>query len=226
MPKISDCRIALVALIFFAAWLFVVLPLLYLPSQDYVHGEILGVKYGEWLLFAATVGLWSATWWLVKSAEKTAERQLGAYIGIEWCKVISNDWGSTFEVEVQIKNAGQTPAFDVTHRIAAGLRVLHGEPLDFTMPERRPSKLPLAPGITFILRTPIAIGGPSGVGTIGFGRTIFVWGRIDYEDVFDKPQRLEFRFSSADPIRRSDGGMTMHIIGWRMDHEDEGNTAT
>jgi hypothetical protein len=49
MPKDSDAKIALLALLAFAAWLFVGLPLLYLPSQDQVHGEILGVKYGEWL---------------------------------------------------------------------------------------------------------------------------------------------------------------------------------
>jgi hypothetical protein len=54
MPKFSDEKIALVALIAFAAWLFVGLPILYLPSQEHVHGEILGVKYGEWLLFLAT----------------------------------------------------------------------------------------------------------------------------------------------------------------------------
>jgi hypothetical protein len=234
MTKLSDRKIALFALIVFAGWLFVGLPLLYLPSQDQVHGEILGVKYGEWLLFGATVGLWVATvglWWatwrLVKSAEKTAERQLGAYIGIEWCKVISNDWGNTFEVEVQIKNAGQTPAFDVTHRIAVGLQILHGEPLDFSMPKRRPSKLPIAPGITFILRTPIAIGGASGSRTITSGeRAVFAWGRIDYEDVFDIGRYVEFRFRSAEIIRSTDAGGAIHVTGWRMDPEGDGNTAT
>jgi len=122
MPNITDSRIAIVALVAVAVWLFVELPLIYLPSSG--HVQILGVKYGEWLLFAATMGLWWATWRLVKSAEKTAERQLGAYIGVESCRVVTNDWGSTFEVQVLIKNAGQTPAYDVTHRIAADLQIL------------------------------------------------------------------------------------------------------
>jgi hypothetical protein len=107
MPKTSDGKIALVALIALAGWLLIGLPFLYLPSEKHVHGEILGVKYGEWLLFAATMGLWWATWRLVKSAEKTAERQLGAYIGIEWCKVVSNDWGSTFEEKFRSKTPGK-----------------------------------------------------------------------------------------------------------------------
>jgi hypothetical protein len=57
MPKISDCRIALVALIALAVWLFVCLPLLYLPSHDQVQGELLGVRYGEWVAaFGGIVG--------------------------------------------------------------------------------------------------------------------------------------------------------------------------
>jgi hypothetical protein len=46
---------------------------------------LLGVKYGEWLLLAATVPLVWATWQLVKSVEKTAERQLRAYVVVT-CK--------------------------------------------------------------------------------------------------------------------------------------------
>jgi hypothetical protein len=83
MGKTVDEKIALVALIAFAVWLFVVLPLLYLPSQVHVHGEILEVKYGEWLLFLATMALFWATWRLVKGAEKTAERQLRAYVFVQ-----------------------------------------------------------------------------------------------------------------------------------------------
>jgi hypothetical protein len=57
MPKISDCTIALIALIGFAVWLFVCLPLLYLPSHNQVQGEILGVRYGEWVAaFGGVVG--------------------------------------------------------------------------------------------------------------------------------------------------------------------------
>jgi hypothetical protein len=117
MPKTTDGRIALVALIAFAAWLFVGLPFLYLPSQDHVHGEILGVKYGEWLLFLATMGLWWATWRLVKGSEKTAERQLRAYIFI---RPISTHFlyerdSCRVTITYAVKNSGQTPAFQLLH---------------------------------------------------------------------------------------------------------------
>jgi hypothetical protein len=110
LQKTSDGRIAIIALIAFAAWLLVGLPLLYLPSQDHVHGEILGVKYGEWLLFLATTALFWATWRLVTGAEKTAQRQLRAYVFVESGSIthIDDDEGVP-EVYVTIKNFGQTP---------------------------------------------------------------------------------------------------------------------
>jgi len=220
-----DERIAFFALIAFAVWFFVGLPLIYIPDSS-IHAlfEILGIKLGEWLLSGATFGLWYATWRLVKGAEKTAERQLAAYIGIEWCKVISDDWGSTFAVEVQIKNAGQTPAYKVSHRIATGLQI-RLEPPDFAAPFRSPGIIPIAPGMTFVLAAPVAIGGPSGANTIGSGRTVFTWGRIDYFDVFDRPHYLEFRFASGEAIRQHDGTV-MRTVGWKMYPQDEGNTAT
>jgi hypothetical protein len=117
MPKMSDGRIALVALIALAAWLLIGLPLLYLPSASYenVHGEILGVKYGEWLLFAATMGLWWATWRLVKGADGTSERQLRAYVSVEAGAMFrqSKRKRLRFEFRPNIVNNGTTPAKDV-----------------------------------------------------------------------------------------------------------------
>src|SRR5216683_2590243 len=110
MSKNLDKMIALIALIAFAAWLFVGLPLLYLPPQDHVHGEILGVKYGEWLLFIATVALAVTTWLLVRGAERTAERQLRAYIFPD--DVTLTNIEHSPEICVVLKNTGQTPASD------------------------------------------------------------------------------------------------------------------
>jgi hypothetical protein len=172
-------------------------------------------------LWRATDRLWDAGERQLVHLKESAERQLGAYIGIEWCRIISHDGGSTFEVEVQIKNAGQTQAYDVTHRIAADIQVRNGEPINFAMPERSRGVIPIAPGITFILRTPIAIGGASGTADIGTNRIIFARGRVDYIDVFDKPQHLEFRYRNADRLFHNG-----HLVGWRMDAEDEGNSAT
>jgi hypothetical protein len=58
MPTNSDEKISVVALIAFAAWLFVGLPLLYLPSQDHVNGEFLSVKNSELNMIWGTVPQW------------------------------------------------------------------------------------------------------------------------------------------------------------------------
>jgi hypothetical protein len=68
------------------------------------------------LLAVSTLGLWLATRKLVHGAEKTAERQLRAYITVKRCKTRlerrpSGGWGLAWVP--QIINAGQTPAYDV-----------------------------------------------------------------------------------------------------------------
>jgi hypothetical protein len=134
MPKSSDSKIAIVGLIAFAAWLYVVLPLIYHPNN---HGEFLGVKYGEWLMFIATVALVWATWKLVKGADRNAERQLRAYVLIERALVVSaaaggatmlrdrdaSHGGEPMEIQVghqpkaiiTFKNFGRTPAHNVKY---------------------------------------------------------------------------------------------------------------
>ena len=200
MPKISDCRIALFALIAFAAWLFIGLPLLYLPSQDRVHGEILGVKYGEWLLFLATMGLWWATWRLVRSSEKTAERQLRAYIVVSAKGIDIRGPENEVSVSVQIgvKNTGQTPAHALaivskTELLAHPIKM----PFDFSLElgpdasrsilgageyiesDSKPAK-PFDGNEMMVAKEPEA------------GARIYTWGTVTYRDVFGHPQWTNF----------------------------------
>ena len=195
MPKISDCRIALFALIAFAAWLFIGLPLLYLPSQDHVHGEILGVKYGEWLLFAATMGLWWATWRLVTGSEKTAERQLRAYIvvkvdDVDVEKIVSNVVGETkVSMKIAIKNTGQTPAHDL--RIVSKTELLRHPiemPFNFTLisgPD--PSVSILGAGEPIESESDTVFDGNAMMcaeaSELSKAR-IYIWGAVTYRDIF------------------------------------------
>jgi hypothetical protein len=64
------------------------------------------------LLFLATFALWLATRKLVRSAEKTAQRQLGAYVFVSGARIIHGITDNNIlEVHVEIKNSGQTPAY-------------------------------------------------------------------------------------------------------------------
>jgi len=161
---------------------------------------------------------------LVHTTRNNAQLELRAYIGIEWAKISSNDGGNTFVGEIQIRNTGETPAFRVTHCITSQV-FQTTQPLNLGMPNRSPGNLPIAPGMSFTLRTPVVVGNM--IATIGGSsgqRFIVVWGKVDYFDFFGFPHYLTFRFRSVDPIRAHDGTV-MRTVGWRMDAEDEGNDA-
>lgn len=89
--------------------------------QDAQTADIGGVKRGEWLLFFATLGLWFATWQLVRGADQAAKRQLRAYVSVE--KFIANPIRRTdtdridgWELSIFWKNSGTTPTRDLlTH---------------------------------------------------------------------------------------------------------------
>jgi hypothetical protein len=89
------------------------------PSGEQQHqhsGEnasevsILGVKPGEWLLSIVTLMLWGATVGLVRSADRTAERQLRAYFDLRSAVVEDFEVGKMPKVILSFKNVGQTPA--------------------------------------------------------------------------------------------------------------------
>jgi hypothetical protein len=74
---------------------------------------ILGIKPGEWLLSIATLMLWAATVKLVRGADKTAEKQLRAYVSVESGGYLRQRAGLRFEFRPNIINNGSTPAKDV-----------------------------------------------------------------------------------------------------------------
>jgi hypothetical protein len=81
-------------------------------SQQALDVSILGIKPGEWLIGIVTWMLWYATGRLVTGADRTAERQLRAYVYIERTTFKRTATG-VWEIIFQIKNFGQTPAHHV-----------------------------------------------------------------------------------------------------------------
>lgn len=213
MPKDREVGIGLIALIAFTAWLFVGLPFVYAAPQEQIRGEILGVKYGEWLLFLATVALAITTWMLVRSAEDTAERQLRAYVFPK--DVTIANIASSPEVTVSLYNCGQTPAHD--HTVWATMGVAGYPLLDEPLPpanDPKESKGPLAPGDTThffaTLETPITQAELNGMKE---GRVaIYVAGAVLYTDAFGKHRFTKFCFFRGDAGRRThdDGPMSTY----------------
>jgi hypothetical protein len=193
--KISEGRVAIGGLILLAGWLLVGLPLLYLPVDSTAWVEPLGVKRGEWLLFFATLGLWYATWKLVKGADQTAERQLRAYIGIEKGSVTNLDGEGAVEATLSFLNAGKTPAYKLHSWGGMSVRAYPG-PVEIPPPARDPSltreSLVLPHGCFFRTESGDI---PSHIkADIIAGRaTLFVYGEVHYLDAFDRKRHFYYR---------------------------------
>ena len=205
MLKSSDSKFAVVALIAFAAWLYIVLPLIYLPN-DGTHGEFLGVKYGEWLMFGATVALVIATWMLVKGADRNAERQLRAYVTVRDINLVLRRKGGTlsamgtiidgpvhtYELAAILRNGGQTPAINATINVSCSEQHIPlAEEFDF------PNSDIVGHGLigpdSEIFSPPVLVPAQQ-LETETAGRTWFFWGWVEYDDIFQSRHRTEFCF--------------------------------
>lgn len=190
MPKKSDGKIALIALIAFAAWLFIILPLIYVPNEGHVHGEFAGVKFGEWLLFAATAILSWTTWLLVKGADATSRRQLRAYVFIDGEEVIL--WGQTgIRANIKLKNFGSTPGYNF--RTWTNIRV--GPSGKAVFGSRLPLKQEsiIAPGAEIQAPSPpLTITEEQLTAIVSGSQSIFVWGEAVYTDAFERQWKFSF----------------------------------
>jgi hypothetical protein len=219
MGKDWDEKIAIVAVIAFALWLFVCLPLIYLPSQEHVHGELLGIKYGEWLLVGATMALFWATRQLVTGADKTAKRQLRAYLHVSEARFTDIGFPSAIFL-VNYTNTGQTPAYDVYSSIA-----LHfGK---FRLSEELKAVGSGTKGMITLGRdgegharivAPRGLSGEEYAAVRDGKSAVFVYGVITYRDIFGDRWTTEFRYYvGGDQGIRSDGFLASY---------SEGNKAT
>jgi hypothetical protein len=143
-----------------------------------------------------TAFLWSSTSKLVRGAKDTAERELRAYVCVEsstGAEAAEDRRWPTFKIEV--KNFGKTPAFDVVTWIGVGIQEY---PLTSEFPEppdeEPQSKTILGPEckttlIGIFRRTP----NTSEIEAINSGMgAIYIQGRIEYKDAFDKSRFTTF----------------------------------
>jgi hypothetical protein len=146
-------------------------------------------------LFAATVALWYATRDLVLSAEKTAERQLRAYVAITEITVENIDSREAPIVDIHWKNVGQTPAYDFT--IWANLSLREAERTDFPTDSLPPiSKISLGAGMGGLTQIRSSKGplSPATLAALRDGIAIFyVFGTLAYTDIFGVSRFTNFR---------------------------------
>jgi hypothetical protein len=144
------------------------------------------------ILASGTLFLWLATKRMVKGGERTAERELRAYVFIKDGAVRTDQ--SQFFITVVLKNFGQTPATDFSTWSDCGVYPFANIPFP---------KTPKASD----KRTGTSIVGPTAEVTITMGfcplgpidairkneSAIFAWGGVDYLDAFGKRRYFIFR---------------------------------
>ncbi len=170
------------------------------------HWQFWLEKLPELLLVIFTGTLWLATRDLVKGAESNAERQLRAYVFPKDDSAISVVQGPSttrpFEVNVAVKNYGQTPAHDV---VASAWVGLDEWPLKDTFnfdgpPSAEPvAKALIPPGATSHYHTgsarPLTT---EELASVNSGRLrLYIYGNVKYVDAFKKPRVTNFCYASS-----------------------------
>lgn len=155
------------------------------------------------LIFLATVGLFCATRALVKGAEESSRKQLRAYIAVSLSDFVNAPQGIAERISIylRLRNCGQTPAKKIKYAIAcASSRRDAQHEHAFTMGT---TNFTLAPGEDWNERmirdsrftketaekimhyTPDLI-------ESGSDEMIYIFGRVEYEDVFGTAQFSNF----------------------------------
>ena len=207
-----------------------------LVELTYYQIAITGVEVGL-ILIAVGAAFWAA-WEARKAAKataetvvvtrKTAKRQLRAYLGVTDAYVKYID-PTHIQANITISNSGPTPANGVTRFIDAELRDPN-RPGEFPVGEHHFGKQPIAPGGFWIIRKDQGISeqdlGELIKPTAESTRELFVWGSVEYTDIYKKPQTLSFRYRTH--ARRSEfepeRGIQA-IRGWDLHPEEDGNEA-
>jgi hypothetical protein len=174
------------------------------------------VKITDSLLALFTFLLWWSTRSLVVSAEKTAERQLRAYIAVN-PTVIRFPLGGFPEADFIIKNTGQTPAYDVRY-VAMFEILLHpllrnqGDLVKYDPSERLPNKaIHSEQHIIGTAKSEYVVGEKDMKELIATpSKRLYLAGIVYYRDIFKKTKTTRFCASiTGEDIAR---GVNQHAI--------------
>lgn len=149
----------------------------------------------------------------LKAMEATAERQLRAYVLVSKPKLASFGEGSKPEAIVPFKNFGQTPARKVT--AWAGIMFAEAPLSPFPKVDAPDalSRSTLGPGADLQVthkEAEKALSRADFNKIVNGDAVLYVLGRIDYLDAFDKPRFTSFRLMfNRDAAKRGDGSLSV-----------------
>lgn len=158
---------------------------------------ILGIKPGEWLLSIVTLMLWGATVRMVRSADRTAERQLRAYIDIRQSVVENFVPGEEPLTTITFRNVGQTPALNVKFRFDSQICPFDDEPAEVDVQDGLGgSKSNIGARGIFVSHLASATLTEHFFKSVKDGKSaLFANGMVRYDDIFGRPHFLRFRLA-------------------------------
>jgi hypothetical protein len=146
----------------------------------------------------------------------TARRELRAYLGIDAGAATVR--GSNIEFWVNVRNRGQTPAYDVSRIAIADIRD-PGDP-NFSLPSPGGGRWVIVPGAFWTPRSFLRLDEVEAAGFDDSQETFF-WGRIEYTDTFGDAHWMTFRYGLGVRMANERG----EFVGWELDVTEEGNGA-
>lgn len=152
-------------------------------------------------LAVATFGLWRSTHLLVTGAENTAKRQLRAYVFVSLAdgEKLFLDENECLSAPLIVKNYGQTPAYNLKCSVFIGPYKL---PLNETLdpPQYANGSIGCLAQNQVFRQYPTLLRKFTQTETDGivsgeYG--IYVWGYLEYTDIFKSTQKVQFRMASS-----------------------------
>jgi hypothetical protein len=146
-------------------------------------------------LWRSSEKMWLTTQRALEHSELTAERQLRAYVHV--CTVNASPVGSLINYYLEVRNFGQTPAYEVKLSFVIKLADLPEKAGELVPPETpNISQAVLPPQVSIHDNfTPAQQLSPNQVLKIQSDKAaIFVAGQITYRDIFGKDRLTEFRY--------------------------------
>jgi hypothetical protein len=154
-------------------------------------------------------------------AERTAERQLRAYVGLVLGHVLINEpEAGKIQAWIRFKNHGLTPAYKVRVWFTFSRMPTDSDPFSGVGIADNEAVLPPGGVATVTATLPNPPGAMESVknGTYSF----YIWGRVEYVDAFDSPRYVNFRGIMSGPpgtVLIDDA----KLPGWGFQPTKEGN---
>lgn len=176
------------------------------------------IALGTIVIALFTIILGIATVSLVNGADKTAERQLRAYVGVDAVSVSGISPNAEPCAMITIRNFGQTPAYDLTHvgdiRLAPFPDAGTLEPITSAIPPKQP----LHPNAIIIKSVELrhSLTNEQLASVRHRNAAIYIFGIIKYRDTFGHERTTKYRAMT---------GGNMGIRGNSVAGCEEGNNA-